>query len=505
MIATLLVPALSFADSLPLSLKEAVFGTLNSNISIAVEGFNTKIKKEAVKDSESEFDPTIGMELTSQEQTIQSAVAGTSTDKGRNQDTAWNLSLSQKLVTGAEYSLEFNNGINKTNSPNSGLNPSYDAELQLDFTQPLLKNFGIDTNKRNIYIANNDVNISEFGFRDKVISVISDVENIYWDLVFSIEDLRVKQTSLGRAKDLERRVKAQVDVGTLAPLEILQAKSEVASREQLLVSAEDLITDNEDKLKNTLNLTFLGIEGDKKITPVDAPVFFEKLDLNVDEAIKESLLSRPDYLAKRKELENKRILVQYNENQIYPSLDLVASLGLNGLAGDAKPITRFSGGTVTSQFDGGYGESLSNMFSSEYFLWKFGVQLSYPLGNKSAESQLTSARLESAQLLMDLKDLERQITVEVREAARQVKTDIKRVEAARVARKLAEEKLDAEEQKFAVGLSTSFNVLEFQEDLAEEQSNEIKSLTDLNKSRINLRKAMATTLDEYGIKLSETE
>ena len=381
------------------------------------------------------------------------------------------------------------------------MNPQYSSELLFSATQPLLKNFGIDNNKRNIYIANNDLDISDFEFESKVIDTVTDVENVYWELVFSVEDLNVKKKSLKRAQDLEKRVRAQVEVGTVAPLDILQAESEVASREELLLQAEDLIQDNEDNLKNVLNIDFNSLDGRKKIRPMDDPMIQPEKDIALDEAIKKALKSRPDYLARKTKLANENILVKYNENQTYPTLDLFGSLGLNGISGNAVPITA---GSVqgTSRFGGGYDQTFSNLGSGDYYQWEVGLKMSYPLGNRSAKSRLTASRLQAAQTLMDIKDLEKRIVVEVREALRQIKTEFKRIKAARLARKLAEKKLDAEEKKFEVGLSTSFNVLEFQEDLVEEQSNEIRALIDYRKSRIKLRQVMASTMEKYNIQIA---
>ena len=228
----------------------------------------------------------------------------------------------------------------------------------------------------------------------------------------------------------------------------------------------------------------------------------ESGNVALEESIQIALSDRPDLLVKKKELENRNIEVKYNENQTYPTLDLVSSLGLNGISGEAINITS---GTVQgkSKFGGGYDNALSDLGSGKYHLWEFGFNLSYPLGNRAAKSRLVAKKLEVAQLLLDIKDVEKTIAVEVREAYRQIKTDIKRVHAARIARKLAEQKLSAEEKKFEVGLSTSFNVLEFQEDLAEEQSNEIKAIIDYKKSRNRLRQVKAQTLKENNIQLSE--
>ena len=479
-------------EPLSLTLQETIETVLKNNISISVQSYNSKINEQFIFEKEADFDPTVDFEFTVGEETRQSA-STLADSKTRDLDYDWDFSVSQKFVTGGDYELTMNNNKNQSSSSRTSLNPIYSSDLALTVTQPLLKDFGIDLNKREIYIAKNDQKISDHQFTEKVIATIAETENIYWDLVFSIEDLKVKETSLQRARDLEKQVKAQVDVGTLAELEILQAKSNVASREERLLNAQNLIDDNGDNLKSILNFSFDSEEGLKEIIPADSPVFEPGAENSLEEALKTALIHRPDLLAKKMELENRNIEAKYNENQTLPTLDLVGSLGLNGLSGDS------------STKNGSYDSALSEAFSTDFRLWQFGINLSYPLGNRAAKSKLAIKRLEVAQLLLNIKDLEKTIVVEVREAHRQIKTDIKRVQATRVARKLAEEKLNAEEKKFKVGLSTSFNVLEFQEDLAEEQSNEIKAVIDYNKSLNRLNQVMARTLEAHDIKLFSKE
>ena len=479
-------------EPLSLTLQETIETVLKNNISISVQSYNSKINEQFIFEKEADFDPTVDFEFTVGEETRQSA-STLADSKTRDLDYDWDFSVSQKFVTGGDYELTMDNNKNQSSSSRTSLNPIYSSDLALTVTQPLLKDFGIDLNKREIYIAKNNQKISDHQFTEKVIATIAETENIYWDLVFSIEDLKVKETSLQRARDLEKQVKAQVDVGTLAELEILQAKSNVASREERLLNAQNLIDDNGDNLKSILNFSFDSEEGLKEIIPADSPVFEPGAENSLEEALKTALIHRPDLLAKKMELENRNIEAKYNENQTLPTLDLVGSLGLNGLSGDS------------STKNGSYDSALSEAFSTDFRLWQFGINLSYPLGNRAAKSKLAIKRLEVAQLLLNIKDLEKTIVVEVREAHRQIKTDIKRVQATRVARKLAEEKLNAEEKKFKVGLSTSFNVLEFQEDLAEEQSNEIKAVIDYNKSLNRLNQVMARTLEAHDIKLFSKE
>ena len=492
-------PDIVLTDTLELSLQDVIANTLKNNIAIAVQEFQSRIRKQEIITQKSVFDPSLSLEANANQQRNLTASAFAQPPKIKSNTQSLNLSFNQKLKTGADYELRFENNRNETNSAFAGLNPQYTTRFEVNLTQPLLKNFGLDVNKSSIYIAKNNLDISDFDFKNKVIEVIADTENVYWNLVFSLEDLKVQQKSVERAQDLERRVKAQVEVGTLAPLEILQAKSEVASREEAVIRAHKLIQDNQDSLKNILNIPFDSPEGLKEIQPLDSPKFLVEAPVSLRESILTALKKRPDYLKRKKELNNKHIQVKFNENQLYPTLDLVASFGLNGISGDAQAV---GFPPSTNPFGGNFGKSQERTFGGDFSTWEGGFLFKYPLGNRDAESRLAVSKLETAQLLMNIRDLEKTIVLEVREAARLINTNKKRVQAARVARKLAEEKLSAEEKKFEVGLSTSFNVLEFQTDLATEQSKELQAVVDFNKSKIKLRKVLAVTLEEYNIRIT---
>ncbi len=497
-------PDIVLSNVLQLSLTDVIQTTLTNNVAIAVQEYNSRIQRQNIINNEAAFDPSVNAEVRAQDDTVPIASAFANPPISETDQQRWKVGLNQKLTFGTEYEFFYEGIRDGTNSLFAGLNPQYTTRFEVNLTQPLLKNFGQDVNKSNIYIARNNLSISQYDFKNQVIDILTSAENVYWDLVFSQEDLKVKQQSVQRARDLEQRVKAQVEVGTMAPLEILQAQSEVASREEAVINAEKLIKDNEDNLKNILNIAFDSEKGTKNIQPLDAPQYDPQAKVDLNHAISQALRQRPDYLSKKKELDTRNIQVEFNENQTYPTLDLVASYGLNGITGDARPVG-LGGAPRISQFGGTFGRGMERALSTDFDSWTAGVVFSYPLGNRAAESQLTTAKLEVAKLLLDIKDLEKTIIIEVREAVRQLETDIKRVQAARVARHLAEETLNAELKKFEVGLSTSFQVLEFQTDLAEEQSKELLAIIDFNKSRINFRKVIASTLDHHRIELAEEQ
>ena len=379
-------------NTLQLSLKEVITNTLKNNVAIAVQQFQSQIRKEEIITQEANFDPSLSFEAKATQERNLLASAFAQPPKSNVNSQSLDLSFNQKLRTGTEYEIKLENSRTETNSAFAGLNPQFTTRLEANLTQPLLKNFGSDINSTNIYVAKNNLDISDFEFKNKVIEVITEAENVYWDLVFSREDLKVQQKSVERAQDLERRVKAQVEVGTLAPLEILQAKSEVASREEAVIQARKLIQDNQDNLKNILNISFDSPEGQKEIAPLDSPKFFVKAPVLLKESILTALKKRPDYLSKKKELGIKNIQVKFNENQLYPTLDLVASFGLNGISGDAQAVGFPT--PSTNPFGGNFGRSLDRTYSGDFSTWEGGLVFSYPLGNRAAKSRLAVSKLE---------------------------------------------------------------------------------------------------------------
>ena len=493
---SIIFPTHLFADEqnneFSLSLQKVIEISLQNNLDIAVERMNPKIEEENITLETSAFDPnffadfSIGQNVTPSASSLSNPV--TSRDNRK-----FAVGLKQTLKIGTSYELKFGSVRSGTDSTFSALNPQFGTFIDLDFTQPLLKDFGINLNTRKIKIAANNRSISQKEFKNLVIQSISDVQNIYWDLVFKRGDLNVKKQSLDLAKDLEKRERIRVEVGVLAPLEILQAQSEVAAREEAVIITENEIKDLEDQLKTNLNFPPGAEEWNLTLVPADSPSFTTEI-FQLEEYIKTALENRPEMGQSRLDLENNRIDVTYKENQLYPTIDLVASFGLNGISGNVVP-------TKTSRFGGGYGRSVDRALSGDAYSYDVGVMFEYPIGNRAAKSSLTASKLEVKKTLIEIKNLEQQITLEVKEAVRESQTNIKRVKVTRVSKKLAEEKLSAEEKKFEVGLSTSFKVLEFQKDLAEEQSKEINAIIDYTKSIVDLYRVAGITLEKNNIEL----
>ncbi len=485
-------------NALFLSLKETIALALKNNLEISIERINPKISETEIMKNEAAFDYNINASTSLKKDRTPSASAFASPPETENEAFSISAGIKKRSAAGTDYQVSLDTQRSMSNSKFQGLKPQYTTDLSLSITQNLLKDFGVDVNASQIKIASNNKDITVYQFKNRVINILSQAQEAYWELVFAIEDLKVKRESLKLAQDLERRIRIQVDVGTMAPIEITQAQAEVAAREEDVIVAQNTVESIEDRLKKIINIEEKG-GWDLAIAPTDTPQIIAE-DIKLDESIKTALESRPDYAQLKIDLKNKNIQVEYKKNRLYPSLDLIGSLKLNGISGDAESVA-FAGSVSQSGFGGDYFKSYDRIISGNYYDWSIGLSFEFPLGNRAAKSSYTAAKLEIEKGIKTIKNLEHQVSVEVREAVRAIDTNMKRINATAVSRRLAEEKLSAEEKKFSVGMSTSFNVLEYQRDLIAAKVREISAIIDYNKSLVNLERVKGTILEKNNIEL----
>jgi outer membrane protein TolC len=426
------------------------------------------------------FDPAVTAEVAKSASRRQSEIAPFLTGATEPFQNTFESSagLEKKFSTGATADLEFQTGRLGSNSAVQRFDPSWGSDLVLSLTQPLLKDFGREYNLGQIVIAKNNREISDSQFRQRVIDVVSAVKETYWDLVRAIELLDVAEQSLGLAQELLEINKAKVEAGQLAPIDVVEAEAGVAFREEAVILAEDTIRDVEEVLRSFLNLDKELELPVSPIIPVDQPVD-TRFSFSLSDSVRTAFTNRPEYLQIQKDLENRRVAIDLAKNQVKPRVDLVASAGVTGLGSTWE--------NSTEEFDG------------DYYDLRIGLRFKYPLGNRAARSQLVRRKLEQRQAELRIEDLEKNITLEVRSAIRQVQTNFKRIQTTRVSRRLAERKLEAEQAKFEVGISTTTDVLDFQVDLALARSRETEALIDYNKSLITLYQALGTTLERNNI------
>jgi outer membrane protein TolC len=500
-----LKPAISQEkDVLSITLEDSILKALKNNLNIAVEVYNPDIADESVTQAKEIFMPRL--DLTYGNDHSESPpywwIQGAGIIVTKYQD--YSATLVQQIPTGGNFSLSLTGYKSKTNQAFQLLDPRYGGTLQLNLTQPLLKNFGFKVSRKEIILAKNNLEISYSQLKSVLLETIYQVEEAYWNLVYAIEDYKVKQQSLQLARDLLAKNKKEVEVGQLAPLEILNSEAAVASREADILQAEALIRRCEDVLKSIINLSREEGGQLKKVAPLDKPRF-EKKDISLDAALAEAYEKRPDLGMTRKSIETNQLNVSVARNQMLPGLDLQLSYSSPGISGDRLIYAgnnAFSG-VVIGKEKGDSSKALRDALKFLYDNWTVAVTLSLPLSNFLTRAEYARARLELDQNLAKLKTQEQQVYLEVSDAVRSIETDAKRVDAYRIARELAEKRLEAEEKKLNVGLTINYFVLQYQEELANARSMEIKALVDYNLSLAKLEKAMGTSLESRNIKLTE--
>jgi len=467
---------------LKLSLREAVTLALARNFEIAIEAHTPRIRQSEVTKEKSAFDPagTAGID-TKKSRTDTPSRFFTGGGRQNVSEQILSTGLVKKTVTGAELSLVFKTIREDSNSQQKFINPDFDSSLTFTISQPLLKNYGVNVNTAGIRIASFAFDQSLLAYRGKVISVIDRVEQAYWNLVFAIANMKFQKKSLDLAKDLKRRNQIQVEVGTLAPIEILEAEATVAAREEQVIVTERSLKDREDTLKKLLNVSGNLSSWELRIIPTDRATF---VPVKIDEMAStlHALKMRADLESARLEIEKNKIRLKRDRQNLLPDLDLVASASNQGANNSfSNSIDRQSGNK---------GYSISGGFSF-YF----------PLGNREAKAKVGKSRIQLQQSNASYAQLEQSIIEDVRRSARRVRTDIKRIQASRLARRLAEKRLDSQEKKYKVGLSTSRDVLEDQERVANALTNEVRALVDYNRNLAQLGRVSYTTLQRFKIQM----
>jgi outer membrane protein TolC len=503
----LFVAASSFAQQkekgLSLSLEDCILKALENNLGVALEVLNPELADISVSRAQEKFLPSVSLNFNKRDTNAPSFSVLDASDQYSTETNTYRAQISQLIPTGGSFSILLDGYKTTTDRRFTTINPRFGSTLTLNFSQPLLRDFGYKISRREIIIARNNLDISENQLKRVLQQTIYNVEEAYWNLVYSIESLKVRRQSLKLAQDLLEKNKRAVEVGTLAPIEILSAQSAVATREADILQADALVKDNEDTMKTILNLDAEEAEERIKIIAVDKPAY-KKKDVTLAEALSTALENRPDLQETRIDLKNKEINVSYFRNQLLPGLNFTASYWSPGISGTQvlyDPSNPF--GDPTGTIAGGPTEALRDAFNFKYKNWSVGITLDIPFNTFISRADYAQARVDLERSLLALKSQEQQIFLEIKSAVRAVQTDYKRVQAYKIARELAEKTLEAEEEKLKVGISTPYFVLQYQTDLVTVQTNEIKAIIDYNLSLARLNRALGISLKEKNIRFSK--
>jgi outer membrane protein TolC len=470
---------------LSLSLQDAVARALENNIDIAVQRYEPQDAAEAVNQLKGFYDPLLTSTLSRSSSSRQasdffSGAATVDTDVD-----IFNFGVIQQLPTGGSLRVDFLNNKTTTNSAFSIFNPSNSSNLNLRASQPLLRDFRIDSTRLQITVAKRNREISDVQFRQTVVNTIAGVKQLYYDYIYAMDNLEAQRKSLSLARKLLDENQIKVRVGTMAPLDVVAAESEVAGREETVIVAEAALLDAEDDVRRSIFGDNAAGNWNYHIVPTDRPSA-EPSPVDAIAAVQIALEKRTDVVAARKNLENAVDNQRFAKNQKLPAVDLQAAYGAVGQAG--TQVRDGQGNLLPVPIPGGFGNAFGDVFGFDFPTWTLGVQLSYPIPNRTARAAEARARIGREQQEATLRRLEIQITQEVRSAARAVDTNFKRVGSTRAARVLQERRLDAEEKRFAAGMSTNFLVTQSQRDLAVAEVAELRAIADYRKSLVNFER-----------------
>jgi len=481
---------------LELTLDEAVRRTLENNVDIAVERFNPESSILNVDELKGVYGPVLTSQVT---QNSAARPRSNAFSGGQSVDTDtlnYNFGAFQNVPTGGDLRLDFTNRRSSTNSVFESFNPSFNSNFNLSYSQPFLRNFRTDARRTQIKVAKKSREISDVQFRQTVVNTVASVKQSYYDLLYAIDNLEAQRKSLALASKFLEENQIKVRVGTMAPLDVVQAESEQASREEAVIVAEAAVAEAEDALKRAIFNTNDPAMWETRIVPVERPTA-EPFRVDLEAAILAALGKRTDMTAARKRLESSEYNVEYARNQLLPTVDLIAAYGTTGIGGTFLEREGF-GGPIVRTVPGGFGDALGDVFGRSFPTWTFGFNVAYPIFNRQADAAEARARISRDQSQASIRRLEMQITGEVRSAARAVETNYKRVESTRAARVLQERRLDAETKKFAAGMSTNFLVTQSQRDLAVAEVAELRAIADYRKSLVNFERVQEAGLGGSG-------
>jgi outer membrane protein len=440
--------------------------------------------------------------------TPQSSAFTTGTNELVQRQTIDNFGVSKGFLTGTSIGMGLNNTNISSNNPRNDFNPATNSSLTLSLTQHLMQGFGPAVNGRQIRIARNNIEVGDLTFKLQVETTVAAVMELYWDLVSFNQSVQVARDALGASQRLLNDNRKQVDVGTLAPIEVVRAEAEIASAEQTMLVAETRALQQETILKTALSRTGVSspaissahiITTDHIEMPAVEPV------TPIQDMTAMALSSRPELAQSRIQLVNQELTIRGSKNALLPTLDVVANVSNSGLAGQVNPLPAPIGSvhSNTAFFIGGYGTVLSQLFARNFPNYSVGVNLSIPIRNRAAIAQVVSDELTYRQQQLVLQRLENQVRVDVQNAMIAVSQAHAQVASAQKAQILQQQTLDAEQKKLALGASTIYNVILAERDLVTAQSNLVAAEAAYTKARVELDRSTGQILNNNHVSLDE--
>ncbi len=392
-----------------------------------------------------------------------------------NQTNAFNAGLTKLMPWyGGNLSVSFNNGRTNTTDTFAKLNPQYTSTLTTTYTQPLWRNFKIDSTRQQLLTGRITRELVDVQLRSTIINTQANTRNAYWNLVYAIQALEAAKQSLALADRLVQDNQTRVEVGTLAPMDVVSAQAEAATRRQTLTSAEATRRTAEITLKRLIVSGTEDVMWNSTIEPVDR-VNVERTPVNLEAAIATALSQRTDLVQARRTMDSSDITINYLRNQLNPQLDLAGTYGTRGLGGNTFI---FTDGVKTGSVPGNWLDAAKMLSKIKYPNWTVQLNFSYPFGNSAADVAYARAKVQYKQSQTQLHATELQVATDVTSAALNVESTVRRYDAAIAARQLSEKRLEAETSKFEVGMSYNYLVVQAQRDLNDARNTELRAALD---------------------------
>jgi outer membrane protein len=491
---------------LALSDEDAIRLALQNNVDINVERYTPYFTLWEIERGRAVLNPSLAFS-TNVDRLVTPATSALEGSKAQlSLNTTYDLTYHKPFEPGLDLDVNFSTLRNRTSTYFINVNPSLAPNLGFKLTQHLLKDFGRTTRGRMVHIARNNLSISEESFIARTNDIITGVLNTYWDLVYAEEDIKVKEASRKLAELVLGQNKIQAEVGTMAPLDVIQAEAEVAARTEALVVARYTRKTTEDQLKKLISSRTDPGAIPASLVTLSRPEAPPPPAHTVQDAIQRAISSRPEVKQILKDQENKKIQLNFTKNQLKPTLDLVAGYSQNGLGGDLI-VRDYSQGFFNAPIvllqQGGFWDSMDSLFSRKYLGYALGITLRVPIGNSDARASSAQAQIDFRQGEEKLRSQQQKVALEIRQAYDNIAMNRERVSTAEVTVRYQQQRLQGEQDKYALGATTTRFILEAQRDLQDAQSRLLKAKIDLIKSRITLDKALGDTLQAHNIRVEE--
>jgi outer membrane protein len=433
---------------------------------------------------------------------------GTTALVSRNQ--LYNFGVTQGFATGGTATLSYNNTNTFANAPGNSINPVTNSFMDLAITQPLLQGFGLSLNNRYIRIAKNNLRVTDLAFQQQVITTVNTVTQAYWTLVTYISSVDVANQSLAQSTKLYDDNKKQVEIGTMAPIAIIQAEAQMSTDQQTLVNAQTNVLQQETVIKNLLSRNGVAstVLADTHIVPTDRITIPDVEAIRpIQDLVAQALDQRPDLAQARIQVENAKINLTGARNAMLPSINLVGDVRNNGLSGSRNDLPVPNGFRAPTPpdpfFIGGYGDVLSQLFGRNFPTYSVGATLNIPLRNRSSQDDMATAQINYRMTELQLQKAINQIRVDVQTALTALQQARVQYQAATKAVDLQAQTLDAEQKKLALGASTPYNVILIQRDLATAQLSQVQARQSYASARVQLDQATGQLLDRSNIRIDE--